>query len=132
MHVFVKLINEWFLNMISLLLNLIPWQNGRQQSGYKKFKLFESKKLMADCYLLLYPQGSEVREHKDTSPVENKKHYRFNVVLKQADWGGGFACRKVIFSTGTWLYFFRPDLYDHWVTKVQEGSRLVLSFGLLL
>lgn len=39
-----------------------------------------------DCYILKYPEGSEIPPHTD--PVPGRKHWRMNVVLKRATVGG--------------------------------------------
>ena len=79
-----------------------------------------------DTYLLRFPKGSEFAPHTDK--VESGKHYRLNIVLKNAKVGGEFICANPIFETKR-IKLFRPDESEHQVTKVQEGNRYVLSVG---
>lgn len=41
------------------------WQLGRQNSGYRKMLLAESKRFMFDCWLIDIQTGVEIREHTD-------------------------------------------------------------------
>lgn len=103
------------------------WQRGRQESGYFKRKIFSFASF--DCYLLKFPEGSEIPEHID--PVLQKRHYRLNIVLKKPKKGGKFLAhsgRKPFLNTSR-VIFFRPDATSHGVSKVEKGSRYVLSFG---
>lgn len=115
---------------------LFKWQQGRQQTGY--FKMLLAKGKSWDCWLLKYEAGAFIPLHKDV--IEGKEHYRLNICLKRADYGGkfyipmyGFSeddhdfCRKGI-STRRW-HLFRPDLVEHGVTRVVEGTRYILSIG---
>jgi len=114
----------------------VSWTEGRQGSGYFKMLLGESRiPLPFDIYLLKFPKGSEIVEHTD--PIkEGKRHYRFNIVLKKAKEGGIFRIdsaiskRRVFLNTPR-LHFFRPDVDKHHVTKVESGTRYVLSIGWL-
>lgn len=102
------------------------WQLGRQGTGYFKVKLFESRLLKCDAYLLKYPEGAYIPGHKD--PVETGKHYRCNIFLKQAKDGGQFWADKKILDWPR-IQIFRPDINTHGVSKVIKGTRYVLSFG---
>lgn len=107
--------------------NFLKWLPGRQATGYEKLLLMVNPFLVPfDCYLLRYKPGSEIREHVD--PVSEKKHYRFNVVLKHAKSGGEFRCSKPIYETNR-IKLFRPDIASHSVSKVENGTRYVLSIG---
>lgn len=55
--------------------------------------------------------------------------YRFNIELIKAKKGGQFICPKMIWSAFDRFYFFRADNSYHKVTKIEEGTRWVLSFG---
>lgn len=103
------------------------WTYGRQNSGYKKFTFFSSKKLRCDMHLLKFETGSFISMHLD--PVEiGYDHYRLNIILKNAKKGGKFLISKCIFSNSR-VKFFRPDEELHGVTLVTEGTRYVLSIG---
>jgi hypothetical protein len=103
------------------------WKLGRQNSGYFKFTFFQFS--FADCHLLKYPTGSEIKPHVDE--VDGKKHYRLNIVLRKAKVGGVFSCEKSIINFPR-VKLFRPDLYEHSVSKIEDGERLVLSFGVAI
>ena len=109
------------------------WHKGRQKSGYEKMLLAKAKRPVPfDCYLLRFPEGSEVPWHKDLSPEPGWDHYRINVVLRQAGTGGEFKHRGGPLLNLPRFKFFRPDRIEHAVTKIESGERLVLSFGFLL
>jgi hypothetical protein len=103
------------------------WQHGRQQPGYDKMLILQSYwPLPFDVYILRFPQGSEVRPHTD--PVWSGRHYRLNIVVKRAKLGGEFVCATPIYESPR-IKFFRPDACEHSVTRVERGSRYVLSIG---
>ena len=106
------------------------WEIGRQALMLKAkipyFKLLVLSGRTFDIYLLKFPEGSRLVPHKD--PVDGKRHYRVNVVLRPAEQGGIFLCN------GAWVNFprfkfFRPDQLTHGVSKIEKGERLVLSIG---
>jgi hypothetical protein len=106
------------------------WQSGRQSSGYDKMLLLTAPwPVPFDSYLIRYPEGSGIPPHTD--PVEHGRHYRLNIVVKSSDSGGEFVCAKPIYSSRR-IKLFRPDLCEHSVTKVQGGSRYILSVGWVL
>lgn len=106
------------------------WQSGRQGTGYDKMLLATARwPLPLDCYLIRYPEGSEIPPHTD--PVKLGRHFRLNVILKSPTSGGEFACAKPIFAT-TRIKLFRPDQCEHSVTRVVGGSRYVFSVGWVL
>lgn len=109
---------------------LPEFEKGRQDSGYLKLRLFQLNRFAkADCYLLKFPEGSCICEHRD--PVSDGRHYRLNVVLKRPAVGGLLSCEDPIFRLGERLCFFRPDLSRHSVSKIESGSRWVFSVGFL-
>ena len=79
-----------------------------------------------DCYILKYPTGSEIKEHVD--PLTNQNHYRLNIVIKKPRKGGVFYAEKTIINTPR-IKLFRPDIYKHSLTPIEEGTRYVLSIG---
>ena len=103
------------------------WQIGRQLSGYDKMLLLWSiLPLPFDIYLIRYRVGSYIKPHIDQ--VEKGKHYRLNIVLKQSEIGGEFVCNDCIINTKR-IKLFRPDVNEHSVTELKEGSRYILSIG---
>ena len=79
-----------------------------------------------DCYLLRFREGAEIAKHTD--PVDGKKHYRLNIVLRAAAEGGEFICSAPIINRRR-IKLFRPDLAPHAVSRVRKGTRYVLSIG---
>lgn len=80
-------------------------------------------------HLIHYPTGSSIPPHKDPANFD-QRHYRLNIEVKRAKKGGVFVCPMNIFRWWR-IVLFRPDQQFHGVTKVQEGTRYVLSFGWL-
>ncbi|MFG6461683.1 2OG-Fe(II) oxygenase [Roseateles sp. DXS20W] len=106
------------------------WQRGRQGSGYDKMLLLTARwPLPFDSYLIRYPEGSAIPPHAD--PVQAGRHYRLNIVLKASPRGGEFVCATPIWQSRR-IKFFRPDTCEHSVTRVEGGSRYVLSVGWVL
>jgi 2OG-Fe(II) oxygenase superfamily len=106
------------------------WQRGRQGSGYDRMLLLTAPwPLPFDSYLIRYPEGSSIPPHTD--PVEHGRHYRLNVILKSSKSGGEFVCASPIYSSKR-VKLFRPDACEHSVTRVEGGSRYVLSIGWVL
>ena len=107
--------------------DLFRWRYGRQETGYHKMLLAGATwPVKFDLYLLRFPEGCELPFHTDT--VESGKHYRLNVVLKQAIEGGDFICRSPIYANSR-IKLFRPDICEHSVSKVVRGNRYLLSLG---
>lgn len=103
------------------------WRGGRQRSGYDRMLLLQSPfPLPFDVYLLRFAEGSGIPPHTD--PVTAGRHYRCNIVIKQARQGGEFLCASPIFATER-IKLFRPDACEHSVTRVEQGTRYVLSIG---
>ncbi len=110
---------------------MINWEYGRQGTGYLKKKLFENHSgLLFDLYLLKFPKGCFIPKHRDEIGF-GKRHLRVNIILKGAKKGGKFICEKSIINL-PFIKVFRPDLYEHEVTKIEEGTRYVLSFGAVI
>lgn len=108
------------------------FKEGRQGTGYKTLTLFSVKvpvkiKLLGfDGHIIHYPDGSNIKPHKDT--VQEGKHYRINLVLKRPERGGKFGCEGKFINIGNRLFVFRPDIQEHFVSSC-IGSRIVLSIG---
>lgn len=108
---------------------LFRWKAGRQDSGYKTMPLVYSHRFKCDVHLIFYPEGSEIPPHKDHAMFE-QRHYRINVELHKAKKGGEFQCSKCIVRLPRFA-LFRPDMEVHSVSKIEKGSRLMLSIGWL-
>jgi hypothetical protein len=119
------------MQRVSLLRNYLSrafrWQRGRQETGYDKMLLLTASwPLPFDTYLIRYPEGAEIPAHVDQ--VKSGKHYRLNLILKSPKSGGEFICKDPLFATSR-IKFFRPDISEHSVTRVNGGSRYVFSLG---
>ncbi|MDE0855388.1 MAG: hypothetical protein OSA97_13300 [Nevskia sp.] len=112
------------------LSDAFRWRGGRQRSGYERMLLAQGwLPLPFDLYLLRFPAGSEVRTHTDR--VESGDHYRLNIILRPARRGGEFRCADPIFVSRR-IKLFRPDRSEHSVTRIESGTRYVLSLGWVL
>lgn len=107
---------------------MLKWEQGRQESGYFKMKLLESKRFRFDCYLLKFEHGVHVPWHKD--PVEGGKHFRLNIYLRKPARGGGsvIAVDRMILETSR-FHLFRPDINEHAMSTVNGGPVYMLSIG---
>lgn len=115
--------------LTQVVSDLFRWRRGRQGTGYDKMLLATAPwPIPFDCYLMRYPEGSEIPPHKD--PVAQRRHFRLNVVLKASPAGGEFVCADPILATRR-IKLFRPDQSEHSVTRVVGGSRYILSLGWL-
>jgi len=103
------------------------WEKGRSGGGYEKLNLFQGKNW--DCWLMRLGEGEWVKPHRD--PVDNKNHYRLNILLRKPKSGGVFVCADYMLLLPR-ITLFRPDLHTHHVTRVDSGKRLVLSFGVAI
>ncbi len=103
----------------------MKWKLGRQGSGYLLLTLINNKICPFDLHIVKYPEGSSIPLHKD--PVENGRHFRLNIILSSTK-GGEFLCSQCIIST-KYVKLFRPDINEHSVTKIEKGTRYVLSIG---
>tara|TARA_R110002050_G_scaffold1244_5_gene8802 strand:- start:101197 stop:101496 length:300 start_codon:yes stop_codon:yes gene_type:complete len=80
--------------------------------------------------LVTYYEDHFVPRHLDM--VSSGRLYKLNFVLVQPQQGGIFETEGVIFSFFNRIILFRPDLYEHRVTKIIRGKRVLLSFALRL
>ena len=111
-------------------MKLFKWEEGRQLTGYYKMPLVLSRwPIPFDWHLVGFPEDSFIDAHTD--PIDEGKHFRLNIELKKADFGGYFLCDAIKqgFCKRFWRFtLFRPDLCSHSVSRV-EGTRLILSIG---
>ena len=108
-------------------LKWLKWGNDTYHTGYSVFTIFYTK--LIDIYIIKYPENSYIPKHKD--PSSGRRIYRVNFFLKNAEIGGQFKCNRVIFNYGR-LVIFRADNTYHSVSKVEKGTRVVLSIGVKL
>lgn len=102
------------------------WQPGRQNSGYDLLTIVNDPHIPFDFHIIRYKVGARIPPHID--PVKDGRHFRLNIVLKKAKYGGTFVC---LAGRNWWkrVHFFRPDIMYHSVTPVLQGTRYVLSIG---
>lgn len=134
-------------------------RSANPKAPYFKWLLFISRKLKMDAYILRYPPGSKIDFHTDPAP-KGYSHFRLNIVIKTAKSGGEFITRSPYVlveptfverqrwngGPAKWTHrkteyrqeihkgivnFFRPDLQEHAVAEVKQGTRYVLSIGWL-
>lgn len=132
-----------------LILSNLKYVKGRQNTGYEVCTIYKSEKKKRDCYVLKFPRGSYVPEHKDEAP-EGYVHWRLNIVLPIWHVGGQFRQETVRLNTtveeaAEWSKYqgfnkkilgfrfikFAPSEVTHWVEEVEWHTRFVLSFGWL-
>jgi hypothetical protein len=136
------------LRKIRSLLPSLSWEEGRQQTGYFKSSVHGNEQISEiilrclvyigaspksgyDCYLIRYPEGSHIPPHVDDAPF-GARHSRLNILVKSADFGGILkVCDEEIEIFDGDAYYFRPDLYEHSVTTIEKGERVILSVGTL-
>jgi hypothetical protein len=114
---------------------MFKWKKGRQNTGYEKLKIFQFFNM--DCYILRYNVGDSIPWHTD--PVPGRKHFRLNIVLKNAIRGGIFCARYTDSNQFTQfkinrssVVFFRSDITEHSVSEIEKGQRIVLTFGIAI
>ncbi len=105
----------------------MKWEGGRQQTGYMKKCLINSKRFKFDVYLLKYPEGSYIPPHIDSAIIPFHEHHRVNIVLKKPELGGQFFLDGEL-QDGR-FHKFRPDQVEHEVTTIHRGTRYVISIG---
>lgn len=88
--------------------------------------LFHSRRL--SIYLVRYTAGHRIIPHVDM--VSEGRLYKLNCVLVKPEAGGEFCCERNIFSWFGRIILFRPDLYQHSVSRIECGNRWLLSFAL--
>jgi len=80
-------------------------------------------------YLVRYSAGHSIWPHVDM--VSEGRLYKLNLVLVKPDAGGEFCCERTILDVFGRVIVFRPDLYQHHVTRIERGKRWLLSFALM-
>jgi len=88
--------------------------------------LFQSRYL--SLYLVRYSAGHRIMPHVDM--VSEGRLYKLNCVLVKPEAGGEFICERNIFNWFGRIILFRPDLYQHSVSRIERGNRWLLSFAL--
>ena len=89
--------------------------------------LFQWERLAV--YLVRYAAGHSILPHVDMVP--EGRLYKLNCVLVKPESGGEFICERTILDLQGRLVLFRPDLYQHRVTRIERGSRWLLSLALV-
>ena len=97
------------------------------QEKVKNRVLFQSRRL--SIYLVHYAAGHAIMPHVDM--VSAGRLFKLNCVLVKPKAGGEFICEKNIFNLFGRIILFRPDLYRHRVSRIEHGSRWLLSFALM-
>lgn len=100
------------------------WEEGRQQSGYRKLLIAHGK--VWDLHLIDYPAGHGIPAHTD--PIPERKHIRINIALLSG--GSRLYADGTIWRWCERVVIFRSDR-RHGV-RAGNGRRIVLSIGLSL
>lgn len=124
------------------------WEEGRQQTGYRKLDLRASGEFpmagmfhaamdllqppnpaLYDHWLLHYRTGDAIPPHYDPPMGDGLAHWRLNVLVEAGEGGmlylNGAEC---LLRPGD-AVLFRPDRVEHAVAVVTAGRRLVWSLG---
>jgi len=88
--------------------------------------LFRSRRL--SIYLVRYSAGHQVVPHVDM--VSEGRLYKLNLVVVKPASGGEFRCERNLLNWSGRIIVFRPDLYQHSVSRIESGNRWLLSFAL--
>lgn len=120
----------------------LMWLSDIGDRGLGELRSFTSQSRLHDswdAYLLFYPDGSSIPEHRDPAP-EGMKHVRLNAVVRAPSAGGALRFTKEDGTVSTQYNFrlnanealiFSPSEFVHAVDAV-VGPRLVLSLGCLV
>lgn len=109
---------------------LFKWERGRQGPGYAKLLLAQSKWLGFDLYLLKVDKNVSIPPHVD--PVPYGDHHRINVMLSRHEIGSTVVIDKDGSPReGGFIHYLRPDIHEHFMSKVQGRPTYILSFGWL-
>ena len=78
-----------------------------------------------------YPEGSVVEVHRDGGIDHQKMQpllgFNMNIVLKKATLGGEFVCPDAWVNSSR-IKIFNGDRFNHHVTQIQKGGRIILAF----
>ena len=85
--------------------------------------LYQSRRFAV--YLVHYSTGHAIMPHVDM--VAEGRLYKLNCILVKPQAGGEFRCEKTILNLFGRVVLFRPDLYQHAVSRIERGSRWLLS-----
>lgn len=107
---------------------MIQAADARMPGKVRNRVLFQSRRL--GIYLVHYSEGHCIMPHVDM--VAEGRLYKLNLVLAKPVAGGEFACERTIFNLFGRIVLFRPDLYRHRVSRIDRGSRWLLSFAMTL
>lgn len=129
----------WHQRLLSQIRTTLgfEWVSGRQGTGYDKMSLLPqsiSNRFKLDLLFIRMSEGVEIPSHVDPVPDNMKKlgytkHVRMNIIIIAPIDGGEFCLNSV--ATQKRINIFSPSHTNHSVTKIQKGSRLVLSCGWL-
>jgi hypothetical protein len=84
--------------------------------------------LQLQLHVNRYKVGDELQEHIDVIK-EGERQFRIQFILRNAIRGGELLCEHFIVNW-RWFKIFEPARFKHAVTRVEEGERLLLNFGI--
>ena len=85
--------------------------------------LYQSRRFAV--YLVRYSAGHAVLPHVDM--VAEGRLYKLNCILVKPRAGGEFRCEETLLNLFDRIVLFRPDLYRHRVSRIEQGTRWLLS-----
>ena len=127
------MVKSWDVNIKNPLS--YKWIKGSFGAGYSKLPIFTFIRFNAE--LIKLPQGSEVKPHFDESytsyrdtPYRKYRYIKLNFNLKNTK-GGNFICGNA-YLNNRFFAIYEPDIQNHAFDRVSRGTKLVLSFGILV
>ena len=152
MNIRGNIVLSWLIHEITLRYDT-HWRDGRQGTGYSIFSLIPTwvnRTFRIDVILIRMKQGVEIPPHFDHVPIIRKiygyrVHNRLNVLIRKPSGGGGEFYINALLNEHTddddpiyeqvfpnqRIVRFSPSSVEHGVTKIESGTRYVLSFGWL-
>ena len=110
------------------------WNEHRALGIYEELLILQSAVIPFSVWLFRYPKGAYSPIHDDL--ILGYNHYCINIELQRAECGGRFGVVRKLSRLDkferTWfnrITWFRPDKLEHYVSRVEEGTRYVLSIS---
>ena len=121
-------------------MSWLRWCAGRTSPfNYQKMLLIQT--MWFDLYILRFRTGSSIDWHRDPLSSSALEHHRINFFLQKAKKGGRIMSKRLVLDGEkrgavkltlkhkSRIDYMRPDVTEHAVEKVEEGTAYVLSLG---
>ena len=126
-------VKNWHINIKNPFSS--KWIKGAFGESYFKLPILTFIRFNAE--LIKLPKGSEIIPHFDGSypsyrdiPYRKYRYIKFNFNLKNTK-GGDFICDNA-YINNRFFAVYEPDIQNHAFDMVSKGTKLVLSFGILI